>query len=45
MYDKTDILQSMFWLIKPFNPYQWPASNFSLQNHPLIQHKGFENRK
>ena len=31
-------------LLWPFNPWEWPASNFSFQYHPWIKHLGHENK-
>ena len=32
---------ALFW---PFSPWEWLASNFSFQYHPLIKHLGHENK-
>ena len=29
----------------PFDPLDWPSSNFSLQYHPWITHEGHENKR
>ena len=31
-------------LLWPFNPWEWPASNFSFQYQPWIKHLGHENK-
>ena len=31
--------------LQPFNPYDWLSCNCSLQYHPWITHKGYENKR